>query len=290
MPLKHYACSNCGHWQIWFDHEPPLSCPICTDTRNALPPDGWDFKDEAFARGHFENHWQEMMPGLWGFWATPKFGLGATGWLIVRDDGNVAFEACPYYQPDAIAKIRELGGINVLAASHPHGYGALWQLQREFEPTLTVHKDDIRYTKAFRVTWPADDEHELAPGLTLHHVGGHYEGHSVLWDEAHAALFCGDSLKIELAHDGSPVAISCHKAFHYEIPLSHGELRHYREIFATLPFTTALTPFEFAPGVTRELALDLFDRQMQGVPDTQPVRLEVLRGARPEAADQGALS
>lgn len=277
MPLTHYACANCGHWQIWFDHAPPSACPICCDTRNALPDDGWDFKREAFARETFTNHWREVAPGLWGFWATPKFGLGATGWLIQRDDGNVAFEACPYYQPDALAKLRDLGGVRVLASSHPHGYGALWQLQREFDPILTIHRGDIPYSKAFRVTWPADDVHEIAPGLMLHHVGGHYEGHSVLHDEAHDALFCGDSLKIEFAADGAtPVAISCHKAFHYEIPLTCAELARYVAVFSKLPFTTALTPFEFAPGVTQAHALKLFSRLMTGKPDTRPVSLGAL--------------
>ena len=280
MPLTHYACSNCGHWQIWFDHQDPLACPICTDTRNALPEDGWDFRTEADAQAMFTNHWKEVEPGLWGFWADPKFGLGATGWLLQREDGNVAFEGCPYYQPDAIEKIRELGGIRVLAASHPHGYGALWQLQREFDPVLTIHKGDIPYSKAFRVNCPADDVHEIAPGLTLRHVGGHYEGHSVLYDEHHRALFCGDSLKIELDADGAtPVAISCHKAFHYEIPLTRDELAKYVEVFSALPFKTALTPFEYAPGVTRELSLKLFAQQMAGRPHVQPVPLDDLQTA-----------
>lgn len=284
MPLTHYACANCGHWQIWFSHQEPIACPICTDTRNALPPDGWDFKTEAFARQYFANTWKEYAPNLWGFSASPKFGLGATGWLLKREDGNVAFEACPYYQPDAIEKIRELGGIKVLAASHPHGYGALWQLQREFDPVVTIHKGDIPYSKAFRVNWPADDVHDIAPGLTMHHVGGHYEGHSVLYADSHKALFCGDSLKIEQDEDGNPVAISCHKAYHYEIPLTRAELAKYVDVFSQLPFETALTPFEYAPGVTRALALELFSLQMAGPPHTKPVSLDLLKASAEKAA------
>ena len=244
------------------------------------------FKTEAFAESHLTNSWREVAPGLWGFSAHPRFGLGGTGWLMVRPEGNCAFEACPWYTAPALEQIRRLGGIAVLASSHPHGYGALWQLQREFDPVLTVHRADIPYTKAFRVTWPADDVHELAPGLTMHHVGGHYEGHAVLHDAANRRLFCGDSLKIELAADGTPVAISCHKAFHYEIPLSHAELARYVEVFRGLPFDTALTPFEYAPGVTRELAIELFLSQMHARPHTTPVRLEVLAGrVRREAAE-----
>ncbi len=286
MPLEHYACSHCGHWQLWFSDREPLGCPICMDTRNALPEDGWDFKTAAFAERHFTNAWAEVAPDLWGFTASPRFGLAGTGWLMIRPEGNVAFEACPWYSDAALDRIRRLGGIAVLASSHPHGYGALWQLQREFNPVLTVHRADLPYTKAFRVTWPADDLHELAPGLTLHHVGGHYEGQSVLHDVANRRLFCGDCLKVELAVDGTPAAISCHKAFHYQIPLSHGELARYVEVFRRLDFDTVLTPFEHAPGVTRALALELFLSQMRARPHTAPVHLEVLAAqARREAAE-----
>ncbi|MGF1502763.1 MAG: MBL fold metallo-hydrolase [Paracoccaceae bacterium] len=277
MPLKHYACANCGHWQIWFADREPLGCPICMDTRNALPEDGWDFKTEAFAETTFTTSWRQVDDDLWAFTARPKFGLGATGWLTTRDDGNVMFESCPWYSADALEQIRSLGGIRALAASHPHGYGALWQLQRVFAPILTIHRADIPYSKAFRVTWPADDVHEIAPGLTLHHVGGHYEGHSVLHDMANRRLFVGDSLKIDQTEFGVSTAISCHKAYHYEIPLSHGELARYVEVFRQLPFQTAITPFEYAPDVDRTLALELFLAQMRQAPHTQPVRLEVLR-------------
>ena len=46
-----------------------------------------------------------------------------------------------------------------------------------------------------------------------------------------------------------------------------------------MPFHTALTPFEFAPDVGRDLAVELFLRQMGQEPHTKPVTLEVLRAA-----------
>ena len=168
------------------------------------------------------------------------------------------------------------GGLAALSCSHPHGMGALWQLAERFNPPVVIHTDGVRFTKAFRVTWPADDVHELAPGLTLHHVGGHYEGHSVLYDATRRAIFAGDALKIDFHPDGRPRAISCHKGYHYQIPLSHGELRHYRRVFAELPFERAFTPFEFAEGVTRDHALALFDRLLSGPPTAHPVSLELL--------------
>jgi len=275
MPLERYACTHCGHWHLWFSGQGPTACVVCSDVRNALPPDGWDFADVPRVAGLLKNTWREYAPGLWGFSCTPKFGLGATGWLILRDDGNVAFEAAPFYQEDALEQIDRLGGVKILSASHPHGYGALWQIQERFHPDLIIHREDVKYTKAFRVTEPADDRHELAPGLTMHHVGGHYEGQCVLYDEAHKALFVGDSLKFDDFDDhGGVHALSCHKGYHYHIPLSRDELRKYRRVYESLPFERALTPFEYAPNVTRDDALALFDRLIAGRPTTAAFPME----------------
>ena len=41
MPLSPFACTNCGHWQKYF--ATPPHCPICSDVRNDLPADGWEF-------------------------------------------------------------------------------------------------------------------------------------------------------------------------------------------------------------------------------------------------------
>jgi hypothetical protein len=276
VPLVRYACAHCGTWQPWFAHEPPPHCPTCMDVRNALPENGWDFHSTARVSEQLETRWSEALPGVLGFSCTPPFGLGGTGWLLVRPEGNVAFEGAPWYARPALDHIASLGGIRWLSSSHVHGFGALWQLQERFAPLLVLHRDALPYTKAFKVRWPVDDEHTLAPDLTLHHVDGHYEGHCVLYDARTRSLFSGDALKVELDPGGDPVGLSCHKGFHYAIPLSHAELRRYRAVLERLPFENVFTPFEFARGVTREHALALFDRLLSGMPHTNPIPLEEL--------------
>lgn len=276
MPLTHYACAHCGFWQPWFAGQQPPGCPVCMDVRNALPPDGWDFRTVAGLTGAVETRWAEVAPNVIGFSCTPSFGLGSTGWLLLRPEGNVAFEGAPFYTLAALDQIGKLGGIRTLAGSHPHGFGAIWQLAERFGPEVVVHREALRFTKAFKVTWPADDDHELAPGLTLHGTEGHYEGHAVLHDAAARALYCGDCLKVEFDADGRPDAISCHKGFHYQIPLSHQELRRYREVIGALDFTSVYTPFEHAPGVTTAHAVALFDRLLAGRPSARPVPLKEL--------------
>ncbi len=210
---------------------------------------------------------------MWEFWSQPRFGLDSHGWLLTHPDGNVAFEAAPHYDESQLAQIERLGGIAVLAASHPHGYGALYQLQDVFAPELLIQKEDLQWTKAMRVTWPYDDTFEIRPGLTLHHTAGHYDGHAILHDAERRAVFAGDALKIDFFPDGRPRAISCHKAYHKQIPLSRDELIRYREVFAKLDFSSVFTPFEHAAGIGTREAVALLDGMIEGRPTTRPMRL-----------------
>ncbi|NTS65359.1 hypothetical protein HRV97_09305 [Sphingomonas sp. HHU CXW] len=271
MALTWFACANCGFWQ---KHFAPPDCPVCTDVRNDLPEDGWHFLPKADVAATHDGAAREVAPGLWAFTTSPALGLAGTGWLIVRDGGNIAFEAAPFYTDTMLDRIEQLGGIAYLSASHAHGYGALFQLQRRFDPAIVaIQRDDLKMTKAFRVTAPFDDTLELAPGYTLHHVGGHYEGQAALHDAPGRRLFCGDMFKIDQDADGRSHAISSHKAFHKDIPLTHAELRRYRDVIAPLDFDAVLTPFEYAPEVNRAVALAALDDGLARAPGVRRISL-----------------
>ena len=267
MPLSPYACANCGHWQFHF--AVPPNCPICTDVRNDLPEDGWDFRTPA--QLELRHHWRELPGEMHEFWSTPRFGLDSHGWVLQTSVGNLAFEAAPFYDEASLDHLAAIGGVQVLAASHPHGYGALWQLQQRFQPPLLIQKLDLPWTKAFRVTQPYDERHDIAPGLTLYRTGGHYDGHSILHDAGRRAVFVGAALKLDLDEAGGLVALSCPKAYHKAIPLSPDEARHYHAVFSALDFDTVYTPFERASGVPKTAVLHLFDRMIAGGGSTTAV-------------------
>lgn len=273
LDLPAYLCDHCGYWQRYF--ATPPACPMCLDARHVVPQDGWRFWTREAAQARFPCHWQEVEPGVWRFWNEPVGGIGPTAYLIQTQHGNMGFEGCPVFSEAALRQIETLGGIRVLSASHPHAYGAIWQLQDRFDPELALHPGDLAWSQALRVTWPWDDALEPIPGLELRLTAGHFAGHAVLFDRGRRILFCGDALKFEMdpADRRRAVAISAHKAFVRGVPLTPDELRRYRVVFASLDFRQTWTPFEQAANSGRAEALALIDRMLASRPHAAPVPL-----------------
>ena len=223
--------------------------------------------------------WSEDGNGVVTFRNEPRLGtIGPNGYLVPHPAaGNVVFEVTGWVSDEALAFLEARGGVQVIAASHPHAYGALWRLQDRFPgAVVVVQTEDLPWTGAFRATRPFDERLELAPGLTLHHVGGHFAGQAVLfWASGNGGiLFAGDMVKFHFhaSEPGRVEGISTHKAFNRRVPMSHAEVRRYREVVAGLPeFGQVYTTFEHAPGGTRELALRLFDAQLVGEPFFGPM-------------------
>ncbi len=266
MTLTHYTCTNCGFWQEYFA-EPP-ACPVCSDVRNALPENGWKFVSEAEMnererRGEVKCLWREIDERIWMFSNETPLGIGSSGYLIERETGNIVFESPGWWTRGAIEFIDSRGGIRFFSSSHPHGFGAIWQLEENFPgATIAFQREAVQFTKALRVNFVFDDVLAIDEAATLYHIGGHYEGQSVLYYAPREILFCGDALKFDLDADGKTVAISCHKAFHKQIPLSKREIENYLQVIGGLNFRQACTPFEHCRDATTADAVRLFEEQL----------------------------
>lgn len=271
LELPAWLCTNCGSWTRWA--EPPPFCRLCADARHVVPQGPWEFLGLDEARERFPCVVDEPEPGVLRLRNHPAPGIGPMGYVF--DD--VAFECCAVPSAEAVDLLR--GRVRVAAASHPHSYGALWLLQDELDCEVALHRDDLEWTSALRVTWPYDDVLELSPTLALHHTGGHFPGHAVLHDGARGILACGDALKFELDPEDERRAttISAHKAFVRGVPLTPNELRTYREVFVALDFTQTWTPFEQAANVGRAEALALLDHLLAHRSHAAPVPLSDLR-------------
>lgn len=269
--MRRFVCTNCGFWQS--DFGSPTSCPVCLDFRHTPPDDGWEFLDFNSARNLASTSWRED-EGVWIFETEPKWGIGPSGYLIPSEAGNIFFESCPFYSPQALDFIESKGGIAWLSASHPHAYGGFWQLQERFSPTVAVQVQDLRWTNEFNTAHPFDEELDLGKGARLVHTGGHFDGHSVLFLEREQTLFAGDLLKFHFNSTGGFEGISTHKGFNRRIPMSHAEVRRYRAVIESLPFERIYTTFERGPDGCRDLALQMFNEQLKGAPFFGPMRAD----------------
>lgn len=279
LTLPAWLCEGCGFWQRSVHR--PDRCPLCLDARHVPPPSGWSFLTLAEAQAAYPMAWTELEPGVWRFRNEPAPGIGPCAYLLTTPHGNVLWEGGGVFGEDALDAVAALGGVQVLSASHPHSYGALFQIQDRFAPELVIHPGDLEWSGALRVTWPFDDAVEVLPGMRVVHTGVHFAGHAVLLDERRGILLCGDAMKLELdpADERSATAISSHKAFVRGVPLTPAEARRYREVFARLRFTQIWTPFEQGADVGRPEALALFDVLLATRPHADPVPVTELRAA-----------
>jgi hypothetical protein len=277
LDLPAFFCANCGFWQRHF--ETPSRCPLCEDARHVMPQQGWRFLTAGEAEKSYPCRWEELEEGVFRFWNDPVDGIGSHSYLFRTGAGNLMFEGCAVYGADALDAIGSLGGVQVLSASHPHSYGALWQIQDRFDPELALHPGDLAWSAAVCVTWPFDDFLEPLPGLELHLTAGHFDGHTVLHDRGRRILCCGDALKFELdpADRRQATTISAHKAFVRGVPLTPNELRRYRDVFGRLDFASTWTPFEQVRNSGRREALALIDAMLATRPHAAPVPLGELR-------------
>lgn len=280
LQLPAYVCRNCGFWQRGFAK--PLGCPLCEDARHVLPTHGWDFYDLSEAREAFPTHWEEMLPGLWRFWNDPVDGIGSHSYLVQHQLGNVVFEGATAYSEQALEFIGTLGGVHFASASHPHTYGALWQLQDHFDARIALHVDDFGWTRALRVTHPFDDELELFPDMRLLHAGVHFDGQAFLQDDLHGVLFCGDALKFDLDEDDPRLAISIssHKSFVRSVPLTPRETAYYSAVFRRCSFDKTYTPFEQVDNVGSDLVDRFLSRLVDEYPQPNFIRIDSLGGSQ----------
>lgn len=267
MSIVKYACNHCGFWQDWFDKEAPTGCKVDEDYRNSLPADGFTFLTPSEVGERLTTRWQEVAPGVTRFWNEPTFGIGLNSFLVEHDKGNVMFEGADFYSEAALGEIKGRGGLAFASASHPHAYGALWQLTDAFGVKPMLHRGDAEWTRSFAKDFYDGDRLPLGEtGLTLHHTAGHFAGHAVLHDENRKLLFCGDALKPEWDRFDDPnrelVGLSCHLAFPLATALARGDVERYAEVIGQLAFDGVGTSFEFISGVTTEDVVYLYTAEL----------------------------
>ncbi len=189
-----FICATCGT-QHAPAAAPPATCVICEDPRQWVPAGGqqWTTMD-ALARRHAIG-WREVTPGLLGCGMFPDFGIAQRALLLRTPAGNVLWDCLALIDPATIAIVKALGGIDAIAISHPHYYASMVDWARAFDCPVLLHAADRRWVMrpdpAIRF-WEGET-HAVLPGVTLHRLGGHYAGGTILhWSAGQGAILTGD--------------------------------------------------------------------------------------------------
>jgi len=198
-----YVCVTCGV-QHAESESPPPGCPICEDERQYVGWSGqqWTTLPEMVAKG-YRNVLAEVDPGLTSITTVSAFGIGQQALLVQTPAGNVLWDCIGFVDDATIAAVRERGGLQAIAISHPHFYGACVEWSQAFGGVpVYIHAADRQWVMRpgpSLVLWEGEALEPL-PGLTVVHLGGHFDGATVLyWPEGandRGALLSGDTLQV----------------------------------------------------------------------------------------------
>jgi hypothetical protein len=180
-----WVCETCG-----VEHaEARGVCAICSDERQWVPADGQKWATlEVLAQPGRRVQIAELEPDLFGITVEPKVGIGQQTHLVRTPAGSLLWDPVGYLDDDAVNRVRGLGEVTAIAASHPHMFGVQVEWSRALGGVrVLVSEADVDWVQRpdpAIVTWSG--RYEVAPGLTLHQIGGHFPGSSIVHWEAGA--------------------------------------------------------------------------------------------------------
>jgi hypothetical protein len=174
-----WICETCG-----VEHAAASEvCVICADERQWVPADGQKWATlEELAKAGRRVQLSELEADLFGITVEPDVGIGQQTHLVCTPAGNLLWDPVGYLDDGAVRGVRELGDVAAIAASPPHMLGVQVEWSRALGgvPVLVSEADAEwiqRPDPAVR-TWSG--RYEVAPGLTLHQIGGHFPGSSIV--------------------------------------------------------------------------------------------------------------
>lgn len=214
--------------------EPPERCPICEDERQYVPPTGQEWTTlQRLQREGERVVVVELEPDLYGLRSEPKVGIGQQGILLRTPDGNLLWDPPGYVDEAAAAAVQDLGGVAVIATSHPHMFGAQVTWSRMLgDPPVLVNAADRHWVQredpAIQ-SWTGEEE--VLPGVLLRTIGGHFPGSAVVhWDRG--VVLSGDTV----FPGPSQRWVTFQRSFPNDIPLSAAVVRRIADTVCDRPF------------------------------------------------------
>jgi hypothetical protein len=229
--MKRFICGACGT-QYPDMAAPPVSCPICTDPRQYVPPEGQQWTTQAeLATAHVNEIRDEA--GLTGIGTAPSFAIGQRALLVPFGDSNLLWDCISLLDDLTATEIETRGGLAAIAISHPHYYSSMVDWAQRFDCPIHLHAADAEWVMRGDPAiqqWDGDVL-DLGHGLTLIRGGGHFPGGTMLHRaDGDGMLLTGDIIQV--------IPDRTHVGFMYSypnlIPLPEAEVR--RVAAAVEPF------------------------------------------------------
>jgi len=196
-----YICVTCGT-QFAETETPPEHCPICEDERQYIGHDGQQWTTLTKLKQTHHNRIEKVEEGLYGIGTEPSFAIAQRALLIQSDEGNILWDCISLLDDATIEKVNELGGVSVIAISHPHYYSSVVEWAQAFNAKVYLHDADRQWVMRPdpAIEFWKGERLELQKDITLLRGGGHFEGGTILhWPAGSSrkgALLTGDIIQV----------------------------------------------------------------------------------------------
>ena len=194
-------CCACGAQYEVDASANKVSCKICDDPRQYVPPSGQIFTTAKDLRSKHENKIEPcgFDSNVFEIWTEPKFGIGQRACLIRTPNGNVLWDLVALLDQSTVDRIAELGGVQCIVISHPHFYTTWADWGATFKCPVYMSKIDSVWanrTRSRQVTLKLLEQQytRILPGITAAICGGHFDGSLVLHSYHHNSLFVADAI------------------------------------------------------------------------------------------------
>jgi hypothetical protein len=201
--MAHYVCTTCGT-QYASSGAPPERCAICDEERQFVNPDGqsWTTLEEMRSSKRYANELVQLEEGLYRLTTVPRFAIGQSAYIVRTGSYTLMWDCVAYLDEETLNKLAKIGGIDAIGISHPHYYTTCAEWAAELDVPVYLHEADRQWAMRTddRISHWQGDRKELAPGLALHRLGGHFDGGTVAhWEqgnEGKGLLLTGDIIQV----------------------------------------------------------------------------------------------
>jgi hypothetical protein len=153
----------------------------------------------------------------------PRFAIGHWSFVAQTPHGNLLWDPPAYLDDEVVGLVRALGGVAVIAASHPHMFAAQVSWSHAFGrvPVLVNAADKEWVPRTDPVIGYWKDHTEPLSGIELIQLGGHMRGSSVA-RTSDGTLLVGDTISGVPQH---PAWVSFTRNYPKLVPLSPSVVR-----------------------------------------------------------------